>query len=278
MRLPGFPWLRCLLSDLRTVMTVAPTARSRFRCNICGRRGITPAGSLTREQPTCCRCGSSVRQRALVHVLSMELFGKSMAISDFPRRPDLAGIDMSGAINYTEGLARKLDFTNTYYHKPPRLDITAPDPLRFDRCDFIISSDVFEHVAPPVGRAFDNTLRLLKPGGVFVFTVPFTKTGDTVEHFPDLNDWRIQSRNGQRVLLNVTAGGHSQQFDDLVFHGGEGETLEMRVFSESGVLAELKRAGFEAIRIHGEPFPEFGIAWPQNWSLPISARRPEGGV
>ena len=65
-----------------------------------------------------------------------------------------------------------------------------------------------------------------------------------------------------------------QEFDNLVFHGGAGETLEMRVFSEAGVLEELRHAGFEDIRIRAEPHPDFGIRWEYGWSLPISARRP----
>lgn len=210
-----------------------------------------------------------------MNVLSNALFGKSIAITDFPSRQDIMGIDMSGAANYVEQVARKLDFTNTYFHKPPHLDITAPEPQWLDQFDFVISSDVFEHVLPPVGRAFANALRLLKPGGVFLLTVPFTKTGDTVEHFPELHKCHLEKRDGEHILLNLTADGRCQQFDNLVFHGGEGETLEMRIFSETGVIAELKRAGFEAICIHDEPCSEFGIVWHQNWSLPISARRPK---
>ncbi len=127
-------------------MTLPHAEQARFRCNICGRRCVTAASNLTRENPTC-SCGSSVRLRALVHLLSLELFGKSLALPDFPRRQDIVGIDMSGAATYAEGLERKLGYTNTYLHKPPRLDITAPDPRWYGRFDFIISSDVFEHVA-----------------------------------------------------------------------------------------------------------------------------------
>jgi SAM-dependent methyltransferase len=207
-------------------------------------------------------------------VLSVELFDKSLALPDFPRRPDLIGIDMSGAATYADRLADKLGYTNTFLHKPPKLDITVPDDNWLGRCDFVISSDVFEHVAPPVGRAFDNVLRLLKPGGVFVLTVPYAKDGETVEHFPELHDYQLAGQPGQRVLVNTTADGRMQRFDQLVFHGGEGETLEMRVFSESGVLGELQRAGFSDIRVHREPCPEYGIPWLQDWSLPITARRP----
>lgn len=244
----------------------------RFRCNICGKRSRALLILISREEATC-HCGSSVRLRSLVHVLSQELFGKSLAAPDFPNRPDIIGVDMSGAATYAGFLAEKIGYTNTFLHKPPRLDITDPDPAWLGKCDFVISSDVFEHVAPPISRAFENTLLLLKPGGVFVFTVPYAKTGDTIEHFPDLNDYHIEMCNGKRVLRNMTTQGEQQEFDDLAFHGGEGETLEMRVFSETSVLSELQQAGFKDIQIHHQPNPEFGILWPQDWSLPISARR-----
>jgi SAM-dependent methyltransferase len=248
----------------------------QFRCNVCGRAARADLARLTREAPTC-RCGSTVRIRALVHVLSSELFGTSLALPDFPSRPDLVGIDMSGAEAYAGKLAAKLGYTNTFLHKPPYLDITNPQHEWLDRCDFVMSSDVFEHVAPPVSRVFANTLRILKPGGVFILTVPYGKHGDTIEHFPELDDYRLEKRGATRILVNTTRGGIRQEFRDLVFHGGEGDTLEMRVFSESGVLADLRRAGFEDIRVHREPCHEFGIHWIYDWSLPISARRPMPG-
>jgi len=244
----------------------------RFRCNVCGRSARAPLAKITREQPTC-SCGSTVRLRALVHLLSLELFGVSRALPDFDYRPDIVGVDMSGANTYAKGLAKKLGYTNTFLHKTPHLDITEPGPAWLENCDFVISSDVFEHVSPPVAVAFKNTLRLLKPGGLFIFTVPYTKRGTTVEHFPELHNYRVESRNGRRVLVNVTADGQLQEFDNLVFHGGEGETLEMRVFSEAGVVEELQQAGFTSIRIHREPCLEYGICWPEDWSLPITARR-----
>lgn len=246
----------------------------RFRCNICGRMTKALPSKLTREDVTC-RCGSTVRLRALVHVLSLGLFGESRAIPDMPFRPDLVGVDMSGAATYAGRLAEQIGYTNTFLHKSPFLDIVAPSEEWLSRCDFVISSDVFEHVASPVSRAFENTLRLLKPGGVLVLTVPYAPVGETVEHFPELHRHQIEKRDGKRVLVNVTANGCLQEFNHLVFHGGEGDTLEMRVFSESGVLKELERAGFTNIHIHREPSSQFGIIWPQEWSLPISARRPK---
>lgn len=244
----------------------------RFRCNLCGRSVRAPFEKLTREERTC-KCGSTVRQRALVHALSLELFGESLALPDFPSRPDIVGVDMSGAATYVSKLAKKLGFTNTFLHKAPRLDIVSPGSLWTGKCDFVISSDVFEHVPPPISIAFANVLSLLKPGGLFVLTVPYTKQGTTVEHFPELFDYQIQLQNGKRVLVNVTIDKKRQEFDGLIFHGGEGQTLEMRVFSESGVIQELLGAGFTDIRMRGESFLERGIRWAEDWSLPITARR-----
>jgi SAM-dependent methyltransferase len=255
------------------VLAGAGEGQMIFLCNICGRTAKVDKLKLTREEPSC-RCGSSVRLRAIVQLLTLELFGRSLAIRDIPERHDIVGIDMSGAAIYADRLARRLGYTNTFLHQEPRLDIKAPGAEWLSRCDFVISSDVFEHVASPVSVAFDNVLRLLKPGGLFVLTVPWVKGGETIEHFPELADYRIEGRGADRVLVGRTTDGRIREYRNLVFHGGEGETVEMRVFSESGILGELARSGFGDIRIRTEPCVEFGILWKQPWSLPITARRP----
>jgi hypothetical protein len=106
-----------------------------------------------------------------------------------------------------------------------------------------------------------------------VLTVPYSPAGDTVEHLPELHQYHIEKRAGKQVLVNTTRTGELQEFDDLVFHRGDGDTLEMRVFSESGVLGKLKRAGFTNIHVHREPCLEAGVAWSEPWSLPIIQRR-----
>jgi hypothetical protein len=74
------------------------------------------------------------------------------------------------------------------------------------------------------------------------------------------------------VLNNTTRDGRVQHFDRVVFHGGIGATLEMRQFSRAGVASELARAGFSRIAFCGEPYPRFGIVWPEPWSIPIVAQ------
>ncbi len=243
----------------------------RFRCNICGGFCSVPAAELQREVASCDRCGSTVRTRAIVHLLTTELFGRSMAIPELPRRRDLVGVGLSDSDNYARRLGDKFNYTNTFFHQEPRLDIAAVPDDFIRRFDFIIASDVFEHVAPPVSRAFVNARRLLKPHGVLIFSVPYSLEAETREHFPDLLDYKLIEVDGSWRLENRTADGRIQVFTDLVFHGGPGSTLEMRLFSRNALMREFVNAGFAGVRIADESQPAYGIVWPEPWSIPMVA-------
>tara|TARA_R110000737_G_scaffold2923_18_gene10085 strand:+ start:223106 stop:224818 length:1713 start_codon:yes stop_codon:yes gene_type:complete len=246
----------------------------KFQCNICGKRNEVDGSKIGRETSSCSGCRSTVRMRSIIHLLSMELFGESMLISDMPPRPEIRGIGMSDWGVYAKRLANVFSYTNTFYDHEPQLDVTNPDPALFGTYDFIISSDVYEHVAPPVSIAFENAKKLLKPGGVMIFSVPFT-LGETVEHFPDLHDYEIVGKGASSVLINTTKTGVKQEFRNLVFHGGEGATLEMRVYGREPLIKHFEDAGFETPTVYQDPHQEFGIYFPQNWSLPMIARVPE---
>lgn len=208
----------------------------------------------------------------MVHALSCALYGRAIALPDFPVNKAIAGIGMSDWIGYGHPLEDKFAYRNTYYHQEPRLDITRIADTDVASADFIISTDVFEHVQPPISIAFENARKMLRPGGALVFSVPYELAGSTIEHFPELHDFRIEDRSGQRVLVNTTVRGEIQEFPNLVFHGGDGDTLEMRKFSESDLLRDLEHAGFKDVRILSSPCFEFGIWHRVPDSLPLIAR------
>jgi SAM-dependent methyltransferase len=243
-----------------------------FRCNICGSSCVAPVSSLQREESSCDSCGSTVRMRGIVHSLSMALFGESFAIEDFPERKNIVGIGMSDWDPYADRLKEKLSYTNTFYHKEPKLDVTNITSADEATLDFIISTDVYEHVCPPVSIAFENTYKMLKPGGSFIFSVPYSLEDSTLEHFPELHDWKLEKREVW-TLINQTKEGKTQEYSDLVFHGGEGETLEMRVFCEKDLLNILRSFGFDEVSIMKEPCFPHGVYWPCLWSLPMVARK-----
>jgi SAM-dependent methyltransferase len=245
----------------------------KFLCNICGTECELPPQGLTREGSGCAVCHSSMRVRALIALLSEELLGIPMTLVEFPVLKGIRGIGMSDFPELAERLAEKLDYTNTFYHQAPLFDVTRPDPADYGRYDFILSTEVMEHVPPPVEDAFANLFRMLKPDGLLVMTTPYTLGGKTREHFPELHDFALAPLNEKTVLVNRRPDGSIEVFEDLVFHGGPGSTVEMRVFTEESLRENLLRVGFSSVRVSTENLPEFGIEHAENWSLPIVARK-----
>ena len=180
---------------------------------------------------------------------------KSPPIPRFPARQDLRGLGLSDWEGYAKRLVTKFDYTNTFLHSEPRLDIAEIDESLSRTFDFLISSEVFEHVDPPVERAFGNARRLLRPGGVLVLTVPYGLGEATVEHFSGLSSYElVTDEAGRRMLEARSADGTVTRYDKLVFHGGDGATLEMRVFALVDIKKYLREAGFRAIEVlDGEP-------------------------
>ena len=244
-----------------------------FECNICGFRNKVDRAVLDRERRSCGGCHSSVRTRSIIHLLSMEMYGESLKIDDFPESRNITGISLSDWPGYVRRLEREFSYANTFYHKKPQFDICNPEG--YGPVDFLISSEVFEHVAPPVSRAFIGTHKTLKEGGVLILTTPFMNRRETtVEHFPELFEYEIVERAPEGYeLVNTTTDGRRQVFRNLRFHGGVGQMLEMRVFSRTDPLSHLRLAGFSKVDVRDEDYPKFGIVWQSPWSTPIVARK-----
>ena len=206
-------------------------------------------------------------------LLSREVFGIELALPEFPVMKSVQGIGMSDSPELAARLAEKFDYTNTFYHQAPFFDVTKPNPGDEGRYDFILSSEVMEHIPPPVERGFEMLCRLLQPDGLLLLTTPYTIDGKTKEHFPDLHEYALASPGGHTVLVNRRKDGTIETFDNLMFHGGPGSTLEMRVFAEESLREVLAGAGFREIHIASENSPAFGVDHVETWSLPIAARK-----
>jgi SAM-dependent methyltransferase len=241
-----------------------------FTCNICGAHNTVEA--IVWEASNCSGCGSNVRKRAIIYLLSRELFDEGFILPEVPRIPAIKGIGLSDCLCYAVPLAGKFDYTNTYYDREPYLDITEPDPKLYGTHDFILSSDVFEHVPGPVERAFEQCYKLLKPGGVLCVTVPSSLDENTVEHYPDLHEYAIVPLGEEQVLVNRKKDGTLEIHDRLVFHGGHGATLEMRLFSRKQLTDKLRSAGFSEVAFQDDAVEKFGIIL-QGWSRPLVARK-----
>jgi len=241
-----------------------------FTCNLCGAQNRVE--QFASEAPTC-KCGSNVRVRALVHLLSMELFGQNIRLIDFPKLPGIRGVGMTDHRSYADILASKFNYTNTFYDREPRLDFTESHPGLEGAYDFILSADVLEHVAPPMERTLQEVQRLLKPTGFFVATVPCVPDDKLREHFPELHEYRIVLLGGSAVLVNRRRDGTLEMRTDLIFHGGIGSTLEMRQLTVSELHARLLGSGFRDVQFLFDDSPEIGILFDHDSSRPLIARK-----
>ena len=247
-----------------------------FRCNICGRETVASVAVIKlREAPSCPQCKSTLRFRSIAAALSRAVFGEIRPLYELPLSRHLVGIGMSDSDVYAGALSRIFSYQNTFYHTEPRLDITDIEETRCGTADLIVSSDVFEHVPPPIGPAFENMFRLLKSGGVCVFSAPYENEGETREYYPELYRYEITGRKGREVLINTTREGQTQRFENLEFHGGPGSTLTMRVFTRPSLQRHFEQAGFTGIVFHDESVPGFGVLTKDKEdSLIVTAHKP----
>lgn len=244
-----------------------------FTCNICSSTSVFDPTGDWREAPSCSSCGSSVRMRQLVHCLTEAVNGESRTLANSVDQ-SVQGVGLSDPTLLASRLQQTYAYTNTYYHTEPQLDICAPSAARADTADFLISSDVFEHVPNPVGAAFAGAFAVLKPGGVFILTVPFDERPATTEHFPNVGPFQLVQFDDEWLLVGKTASNEYEVHRDLVFHGGPGTTVEMRFFALKDVVAQLVAAGFGNVHVHREVVPQYGIYPPHHQGLPITATKP----
>jgi SAM-dependent methyltransferase len=245
-----------------------------FCCNICSWPNAETILPPDRENSSCHHCGSNVRLRGLLYALSLELFGTALTLPDFPRIKSIRGLGTSDSNSYALMLGDRLDYRNTFFDREPKFDVTNPPAEEFGKYDFITSSEVFEHVLPPVENAFRNCRDLLRENGVLVFTMPYSIEPESLEHYPDLHQFGFAEVAGEKVLVNRTAAGDWQVFENPVFHRGiTGNSLEVREMNETALRGVLAAAGFDDVRIYSAPYPHFGVVQSEAWSLPIVARK-----
>jgi SAM-dependent methyltransferase len=204
----------------------------------------------------------------------MEVLGKAVPLREFPVLKNRRGLGMTDDASYASLLAEKFDYTNTFYHCDPFFDITKAHPDLYGTYDFIISSDVFEHIAPPVERAMEEVYKLLKPEGALILSVPSSIDEETIEHYPDLHQYAVVELNGNPIIVNRKTDGSFQVHENPVFHGGGGTTLEMRLFSREDLAKKLRNAGFSEVIFLDDPVEQFGIAFEGPWTHPLIARPP----
>jgi len=201
-----------------------------FRCPICG-PGVLVRLSRDPIGVRCLRCGASAITLSIATVLC--------AVRPAFRSERVYELSSRGPL--FEFLRKQVtDITYSEY-----FDDVAPGDVRdgvpcqdverlsfanesFDVCT---STEVFEHV-PDDARGFAEIRRVLRPGGIFLFTVPLSDAEQTVE--------RARLRNGGVEYLLPPE-----------YHGdrirGQGKVLVFRDYGRD-VIDRLRSAGFSKAR------------------------------
>jgi SAM-dependent methyltransferase len=248
--------------------------RRRFRCNVCAMSG-TPyfdfpdlnmrrehrIGEL-RETLQCRHCRATMRHRTLAAALLR-------ALSQRTARPltsirEAAAADLrevrildSDALSPISALMRhRLDYWVSSFHPGQPFDMElAPrhwninlEKIGFAAASFdvVLTSDVMEHVRG-IDAAHAEIHRVLKPGGLYIFTVPYD-AGSATHH-----------------QLVDTSGAEDRFLVPPQYHGDplSGGILAYRVFGRA-LHDDLEALGFavefldvddpEALIIHGDVF------------------------
>lgn len=174
------------------------------RCPVCGR--MTIFFCLDRESfrnsMICLFCRSASRNRHVAKAILGIAGGEGTAIADLTARGNVSIYntatddcfsrvmrDYDGYFSscYTDGLAFDSEIS-------PRASCQDIEELTYadGSFDFVITEDVLEHVRHPE-KGFREILRVLRPGGYHVFTVPF--------HFDRSTLVRVDTSGDEDVLL-----------------------------------------------------------------------------
>ena len=158
-------------------------------CVICGLATIFKVDNPNfREHVVCTSCGSRNRQRQIASLLlsylssDCENMRPFACIKDIPKEVVIWNAENTRALHEKLALHLGSNYISSEYidsllesgeQKDGVLHVDMQDTHFEDNSlDFILSSDVMEHVPMPL-KALKETYRILKPGGRHIFTAPF---------------------------------------------------------------------------------------------------------
>lgn len=233
-----------LLDKLRTRLHPGSVALKPFSCPICG-PSVLFRSHRDETAVRCVRCLGTPIHFSIVEVVSGAV-----------NRPDgkiLYELSSRGAAYSFYRRAFSEVVASEFFEDAPLGDVRAgvrcEDVQRLtfedDVFDVCTCTEVLEHV-PDDASAFREVLRVLKPGGLFAFTVPLSNESRTVD--------RARMQDGELILLRPP-----------VYHGdrirGESRVLVFRDYGMD-ILDRVLAAGFESAKLHRPSRDYFGYSRP----------------
>lgn len=245
-------------------------------CAICGEVGIFQRGEQRslRESYACPGCRFTLRWRDQAGVIIDEFGrGQALSIDQMVSRGLFGGVSIYEPALRGPFVARLQglpNYTRSYFRPDEPLGSTASDGVRNedltrltfdeDSFDLVITSDVMEHL-PDIELAFAETLRVLRPGGIHVFTIPNDYP------FPDRTEPRVRMENGQEIHVKPARYHNSGDGSKCLVYTDYGADISDMIRSLGGRLAVVRRSIDHAPSYTNATFVMRKIA-------PAGARRP----
>lgn len=233
-------------------------------CNICGRPTLFAiTGSNLRENAICVFCRSFNRSRQMYHVFSSQEKPGNVRIWNMENSGSLHNrLLKTYGINYVYSAYVGKGIESGRMMQGVRHEDVRKTSFPSDHFDIVLSSDVLEHVPNPE-QAFAEIGRILKPGGKFIFTVPFLADQDTSDRRA------MEDEQGEVVLLK-----------EPQYHGDPLRPEGILVFTLFGWdMFEMARKAGLACQVQQIYLLRYGIIGPGN--LVFMATKPgsdTGGV
>jgi SAM-dependent methyltransferase len=208
----------------------------------------------SREKSNCMNCGSTWRARAVALNVLIQLGYPPQSYPEIKSDWSRVGLGISDDVAIASVIPTKFLYSNTYYDAFPSLDIRKIPKTALYGFEFVICSDVLEHIDVKLADAVKGVSRLLKPNGFAVLSVPVVKNSRRNEFYPKLSTFKIE---GGKVFWEDTEGSfHIDRKPE--FHGGRGQNLAFREFTEMGFEGLLLKNGFQTVS-RGSTSAEFGV-------------------
>lgn len=221
-------------------------------CSICGTKDRFTRGEQRslREAYACPKCRFTLRWRDQASIIIDE-FGKGQSIS-------LDQMVSRGALNHVSIFEPALrgpfatrfrglpNYVQSYFWPDLDLGEMTPEGVRNedltkltfedDSFDLIISSDVMEHLFD-IEAAYAETLRVLKPGGIHLFSIPNDFP------FPERTTPRVAMENGKEVHIKPARYHNSGDGTKCLVYTDYGADLTDMIAGLGGKLSVIRRSG-----------------------------------